>query len=376
MVRTRRALPPATAGLSPSPSSQQLGLIGILPYELIRHIFRRITPIPFRPSLYKARQTLHLNLRLVSKAFKALAEENLLEVIRMSFSRGGFNTELGNLLSLLGKTGLDSSTRIKVLILANLSPEEPTTTELLEQVSATSSLEELWYKSKIANRLAANVTEGDLKSFAWLTPFLNSSIKRLHLENVAIPKSKKFVFPQLEYLSFKAVALPLQEDLAYDLRSVRHFSVTFTPGSFWLLEALVPQLQSFSIPLLERQTLPLELAQTETPCIVVSSLTTFNSNVYVAQQGGIAHLRLEGNSKFFTLDDSVLEGPWPENSLKIWVESIENLSAPIKLRTIRLAESFDSLNRELPPSIPALLARLESACLAIEVEIIRCTDIL
>lgn len=179
MTRTRHALPSESSGpslsLSPSPHSQQLGLIGRLPSELVIHIFRRLRSVPFLPKLYKARQGLYLNLRLVSKAFKALAEADLLEVVRLSFERGGFNTELGNTLSLLGKTGVDSSLKNKVLILVNLSPEEQTTMELLEQIRTIGSLEELWYKSKIVNRSAANISEGDWKSFTWLTPFLNSS---------------------------------------------------------------------------------------------------------------------------------------------------------------------------------------------------------
>lgn len=203
-----------------------------------------------------------------------------------------------------------------------------------------------------------------------------SDIKRLHLENVAIPKSKKFVFPQLVYLSFKAVALPFQDEFAYELPSVRYFSTTFTPEVFWLLEALVPQLQSFTIPLLERHLLPLELAQTQTPCIVQSSLTTFDSSVYVAQQGEIAHLRLEGNSEFFNLDDSVLDGPWPQNSLKVWVEAIEKLPEPVKLRTLRLADSLNYLNQGLPPSIRELLAKLDFVCQEKGIAIIRCSDIL
>jgi hypothetical protein len=119
--------------------------------------------------------TFFLSLRLVSKDFKSYAESRLLEVIKMHYDGRKLKSDLGSLLSILGKTGLDSTITIKVLILENLSPQTDTKIESLGELWKDGQLEELEYRSKIKNRKREYIEEGDLKSFSWFTAFLGSS---------------------------------------------------------------------------------------------------------------------------------------------------------------------------------------------------------
>jgi hypothetical protein len=107
----------------------------------------------------------------------------------------------------------------------------------------------------------------------------------------------------------------------------------------------------------------------------MSSLTTFDSRIFLEQQADIKHLRLGGYSQFLKPDYSVLNGPWPQNSLQNWVEAVQKLPKSPSLRTIRIADQMQPQNEKLPEPVRLLLARLENVSLEKGIEIIRAEDI-